>query len=598
MMYIGFPILSLIYLTIFLVVYYSKKRINLFENKIVSSLMIINAIGLVLELCCYLVLVFLKIQDTFIGTLILKIYIYYMYVFDWVLTGYICVLTDKKNISDNYNKKETFIKSLLIFMPIVLVGFIVTFFTKLNYYNIYPKYYTYGISADCLVYFTIVLAPFWIYRCIKITFIKKSRDFNIRIGTILLGILLVGIAGAMMQLVDRSMLIITSAHTVMLILMYFTIENPDMKLLEESYKAKEISDNANEEKTLFLYNMTQEIRNVTDKINDDTDIILDSKDYDEIYDSARDIKVNTSIFNNMTNDILDMSYVDASTIKVYNEKYNIKLLLKQIVNVYGDICKNKELKFVTNIDHDIPDNLYGDGISLKEVLNTILSNSVKYTEKGFIELSVNTITKGDICRLIITIEDSGIGIKSDDINKIKVDNKSLGKAYKMVTLMNGAMYITSDYGIGTKVKIILDQKIGEAIVSEVSKYDSNFDDISVLGVDDSESGLKIIEKLLKGTKIKLDLADNGRDCLDKIKIGKYDVILLDEELSQISGLDLMKKIKEIRNFKTPVILLTKDNSYEYNEEYIKNGFSDYLLKPIKKEELLVKIDKYTKKDNK
>lgn len=598
MLYIGFPILSFIYIVIFLVVYYSKKRVNLFENKIVSALMIINAIGLLLELGCYAVLVFFKNQDTSIGMAILKIYIYYMYVFDWILTGYICVLTNKKYETESFDKRKEFINSLSYFSPIVIVGFFVTFFTKLNYYNIHPKYYTYGTSADFLVYFTCILAPFWIYKCISVIKAKKSREYNIRIGTMLLGIILVGISGAMMQLVDRSMLIITSAHTIMLALIYFTIENPDMRLLQEAHKAKEISDSANEEKTLFVYNMAQEIRSITGKIDDDADIILDSKDYDEIHDTARDIKANTSKFTSMMNDILDVSTIDSANLKTYNSKYNVKNIIKQMVNVYGDICKNKELKFRTNIDHDIPEELYGDSINLKEVLNTVLSNSTKYTEKGYVELSVNTIIKNDICRLIFTIEDSGKGIKSEDINKIKIDNKSLSKANKLITMMNGTMLISSDYGIGTKVKIILDQKIGEVAETEVSKYESNFDNISILSVDDSEAGLKIIEKLLKGTKINLDIASNGKECIDKIKIGKYDLILLDEELSQISGLELMQKIKEIRNFNIPVILLTKDNSYEYNEEYLKIGFSDYILKPLKKEELLEKINKYTKEDKK
>ena len=156
------------------------------------------------------------------------------------------------------------------------------------------------------------------------------------------------------------------------------------------------------------------------------------------------------------------------------------------------------------------------------------------------------------------------------------------------------MLISSDYGVGTKVKIILDQKISEEENTEVSKYESTFDNISILAIDDSESGLKIIEKLLKGTKIKLDLASTGKECLDKIKIGKYDLILLDEELSQISGRELLIKMKEIRNFKTPVVLLTKDNSYEYNEEYSKMGFADYILKPLKKDGLLEIIEMYTK----
>ena len=417
---------------------------------------------------------------------------------------------------------------------------------------------------------------------------KYVPIFSLIVIMILLLILMIYDA-SLNYIINPSLILVTY-------IMFHTIENPDVKMLDELHKSKEISDNANEEKTLFLFNMTQEIREVTNKISEDANIILDSKDYDEIYDNARDIIARSNTFASATNDILDMSSVNATTIKIYNNKYSVKNIIKQMVNIYGDICKNKELKFITNIDHDIPDNLYGDGINLKEVLNTILSNSTKYTMKGFVELSVNTIIKNDICRLIFTIEDSGTGIKSEDINKIKVDNKSLSKANKLITMMNGTMLISSDYGVGTKVKVILDQKIGEEEQTEVSKYESVFDNIAILSVDDSESGLKIIEKLLKGTNIKLDLASTGKECLDKIKIGKYDLILLDEDLSQISGTELMQKIKEIRNFKTPVILLTKDNSYEYNEEYIKIGFVDYILKPLNKESLLEKINKYTKKD--
>ena len=428
---------------------------------------------------------------------------------------------------------------------------------------------------------------------------KNIKKLNNKKYIPLYMLILIGSLVLVVNMVNPSLnYIINPALIFIAFIMFHTIENPDAKFIEELHNAKEISDNANEEKTMFLYNMTQEIREVTNKINEDADIILDSKDYDEIYDVARDIKAKSNAFSSATNDILDMSSVDATTIKIYNNKYNVKNIIKQLVNVYNDICKNKEIKFRTNIDHDIPDSLYGDGINLKEVLNTVLSNSTKYTDKGYVELSVNTIIKNDICRLIFTIEDSGKGIKSEDINKIKIDNKSLAKANKMITLMNGTMLISSDYGIGTKVKVIIDQKIAEEEVTEVSKYESTFNNVSILSVDDSESGLKIIEKLLKGTNVKLDLASTGKECLDKIKIGKYDLILLDEELSQISGIELMEKIKEIRNFKTPVILLTKDNSYEYNEEYTKSGFVAYLLKPLKKEELLLKIDKYTKKDKK
>ena len=295
----------------------------------------------------------------------------------------------------------------------------------------------------------------------------------------------------------------------------------------------------------------------------------------------------------MTNEILDISQVDSSNIKTYNNTYNIKNILKQLINVYSDLCKNKDLKFNTNIDHSVPEILYGDGIGLKEVLNAILNNSVKYTNKGFVELNINTIIKNDICRLIITIEDSGIGIKSEEINNIKNNNTSLSNANKLITLMHGAMLISSSYGVGTKIKLILDQKIEIPRDKVIDKYEKVLDEIKLLAVDDSEAGLKIIEKLLKGTKINLRKAKTGKECIDKIKTNKYDLILLDEELSQITANELIVKLKEIRNFKTPVVLLTKDNSYEYNEEYLKQGFIGYMLKPLKKDIFINEINKYS-----
>ena len=380
-------------------------------------------------------------------------------------------------------------------------------------------------------------------------------------------------------------------------LMFFTIENPDMKLLEEVHKSKEISDAANEEKTLFLYNMTQEIRKTTEYINANADMILDSDSLDDDKDCAREIKGITSKFNSMTNELFDVSKLDAASIKVYNNKYNVKNILKEIVTVYNKICKEVDLDFRVNIDHDVPEVMYGDSISLKEVLNIILDNSVKYTRDGFIEFNVNTIIKNDVCRLIITIEDNGIGIKSEDINKMKIEDKSLSKANKLVTLMNGAMMISSNYGYGTKVKIILDQKVEFDVNETVAKYEEIYEDIKILMVDDNDSGIKIIDKLIKGSNIKMDFATNGKECINKIKAyDKYNIILLDEQLSQISALELIKKIKGIKNFNIPVLLLTKDNSYEYNDEFKKLGFSDYLLKPIKKDDLINKINEYAKKD--
>ena len=579
---------SLIILVILSIVFFLKKRMHRTEDNVYGGILISSILTIIIGLLLGLAISSNSLMyKEFIVTVLNKGYLYGIFFVISLFAYYTYYVSSKKNEKEI---KKTF-KKILFFdvINLIIISSLPLEIKEINGVTT-TEGLTFGYS---FLMFTIIYI---------IMTIMVLRDFKNIKNKKYIPILLLVFASLVLNVVmttnpDMNYLL-NPIFVINIMIMYFTIENPDIRMIEELHEAKLISDNANEEKTLFLFNMTQEIREVTNKINDDTDIILNSKDYEEIHDSARDIKAITSNFSSATNEILDMSSVDSTTIKIYSNKYNVKNLIKQLVNVYGDICKNKELKFRTNIDHDIPEELYGDGINLKEVLNTILSNSTKYTTKGYIEFSVNAIIKNDICRLIFTIEDSGMGIKSEDINKIKIENKSLSKANKLITLMNGTMLISSDYGVGTKVKVILDQKIGETEETEVSKYESVFDNIDILSVDDSESGLKIIEKLLKGTNIKLDLASTGKECLDKIKIGKYDLILLDEDLSQISGPELMQKIKEIRNFKTPVILLTKDNSYEYNEEYLKIGFVDYILKPIKKEELLAKINKYTKKDKK
>ena len=586
-MYTGifFTIEAMFYIILLMIMYFGKTRFKSDENNLYSVLIMISFIELSLELVLDFVGPFYN-QLPLISYSVAKIYCVLLQFWITNMCLYVMVVTlNIRKKTNLINKiKKIFYASLIVFIILI-----VTLPIKFNYDGMVA--YTSGMSVNVVYISSFIFSSIGLV-CILLNKMQMKNKKFIPMITFLI----IGGVGSFLQFEKPGLLLAVPIHAFITFLMYFTIENPDMKLIEELHNSKEISDSANEEKTLFLYNMTQEIRSITKKIDDDADIILDSKDWEETHDKARDIKSNTSRFTNMTNDILDVGSIDETNLKIYNSKYSIKNIIKQLVNVYGDICKNKELKFITNIDHDIPETLYGDSINLKEVLNTILENSIKYTEKGFIEFDVNTIVKNDICRLIFTIEDSGIGIKSDNINKIKLENKSLAKANQLITVMNGTMLISSDYGVGTKVKIILDQKIEISEDKVTTKYESSLEKVEVLAIDDSEAGLKILDKLLKDTNIILDKSNNGKDSLEKIRVSKYDLILLDEELTSISGKELLIKIKEIRNFNTPVILLTKDNNYEYNEEYKNEGFTDYVLKPLKRNILLEVINKYTKKD--
>ena len=576
-----------VFLALLFVVLFSKKRINSEENKYFKTLLIANGISYVIEITLQMIVRKIGIYNPLVDVFV-KLYLVSIFTWFTFFSIYTFIVCLNKKDENKYIKKFNNIRNINLI--IWVIGLLVLFSLPFEKYYELNEMYAYGIAVDALKLFLGSYMLVWLI--LLITNLKKLKDKKyLPIFLVLLCIVIMVI----IQTINPSILITNMVGTFICYAMYFTIENPDMKLLQELHNSKEISDNANEEKTLFIYNLTQDIRNISNAIDDDADYILDSKNLDETYECARNIKFNSAKFITMTNEILDISQVDSSNIKTHNNKYSIKNILKQIINVYGDLCKNKDLKFITNIDHDVPEILYGDGIGLKEVLTTILNNSVKYTNKGFIELNINTIIKNEICRLIITIEDSGIGIKSEDINNIKNSDTSLSQANKLITLMHGAMLISSSYGLGTKIKIILDQKMEVIKNPEIDKYNEIIDNIKVLAVDDSEAGLKIIEKLLKGTKINLTKATTGKECIDKIKVNKYDLILLDEELSQITANELILKIKEIRNFNVPVVLLTKDNSYEYNEEYLKQGFVGYIIKPLKKEIFIQKIIEYSKR---
>ena len=593
-----FTLCSFFYSLMLTIIYFKRKNVKTIETKIYSSLIITNILNVSLAVMCYFTILY-KDMMPFINDLISKTLLLLFITWELFFTGYVIVIT-RKNKEKNY--KEIYKKSRpLLAVLYILISFIV-YVLPLYYHNENKIVYSYGPSANFIYALTAILIITWIILIIKNYQILKSRKCIPVVLFIVLTLIVVVI-----QKQNPGLLLITATETFITIIMYFTIENPDMKMLDEVHKAKVISDNANEEKTLFLYNMTNEIRGITKDIDKETDNILDETDnkkidVEEINNSARNIKGSTAKFTTMTNEILDISSIDSASVRIYNEKYNIKRLLKELVGIYKPKAQNKNLDFRVSIASDIPEYLYGDGINLKKVLTIILDNSIKYTNNGYIEFNINTIIKGDIVRLIISVEDSGIGMKAEDINKIftkkqeREDNHNLNNnlynAKRLITLMNGTIVPSSSYGSGTTMKIILDQKY-DTIDTDINKYDNIYDKKKVLLIDDSPSSEKLFNKILSGTNIELTSVKLGKEGLEKIRNKeKYDLILLDEELEPQNGHIIMRKLLEIRNFNTKVILLTKDNKYDYDDSYLQEGFTDYIIKSSDKEEILNKMNKY------
>jgi len=596
-----FTIYSLFYSVLLNIVYFARKRLVTFENKIFEKLMITNLIGVILAIGSYFTIVNIDKYPIF-NVIVSKGYIVYLLTWITLFSVYIFAIS----IDDSKNRKKKINRIIKGFSILYVIFLIVIIIKPLYYHNAGGAVYSYGPSANVMYVVSSVYIAIWIVRLI-INY-KKIRDKKY---LPIFAFMLLGVVVIIIQKSHPELLLMTSMETFIVFLMYHTIENPDMKILEEVHRAKEISDNANEEKTMFLYNMTNEIRNITKDIDYSADEILDETsnkkvDVEVINDAAREIKGSTAKFTTMTNEILDINSIDSASIKIYNDKYNVKLIIKELVTVYSKKCNVKNIDFRPSIASDIPEYLYGDSVGLKQVLDIILDNSVKYTSSGYIEFNVNTIIKNNIARLIITVEDSGTGMKADDIIKVfnkKNDhnedslnlNNNLYNAKALITLMGGTIIPSSIYGTGTTMKIVLDQKVAKEADEKLDKYEEVYDKKKILLVDDNISTEKIVSKLLKDTNIELDYVSLGKEALDKIRgKEKYDLILLDEVMDPLDGVTVMKKFKDIRNFKTNVILLTRNNEYEYNEEYLKYGFSGYLLKPISKDKLFEIIDKYLK----
>ena len=547
-MNVEFLILYALILSITLnIMYFIRKHINSNEAKIFSKILFSNLLGLMLELMC--IYMSNKFSPTSLPAIIFtRAYLIYLITYLLFMTLYnyvLCYTTEKQKKLEHYKKLRNI--SYTIYAVCVVVCMALPLQTE--------KGYAIGPAVNFVYLCSTICINVWFIPMIKNRKIIEHKKF-VPLYIFILLIIIV----AIIQRIYPQATLITIVEFLIVFIMYHTIENPDMKMLDEVHKAKVISDNANEEKTLFLYNMT--------------------------------------------NEILDISSIDSASVRIYNEKYNIKRLLKEIVGMYKSKAQNKNLDFRVSIASDIPEYLYGDGINLKKVLTIILDNSIKYTNNGYIEFNINTIIKGDIVRLIISVEDSGIGMKAEDINKIftkkqeREDNHNLNNnlynAKRLITLMNGTIVPSSSYGSGTTIKIILDQKY-DTIDTDINKYDNIYDKKKVLLIDDSPSSEKLFNKILSGTNIELTSVKLGKEGLEKIRSKeKYDLILLDEELEPQNGHIIMRKLLEIRNFNTKVILLTKDNKYDYDDSYLQEGFTDYIIKSSDKKEMLNKINKYLK----
>lgn len=583
-------------------IYFSKKHIKSGETKVFSILLVINFVGLLLELISAFI-GFNFPPNSFISIFFTKMYLIYLMSFLLYMTLYIyiiCYVTSKKPKVKYYNK----LKKLSYFIFLVCV--IIMLFLNINT----NRGYATGDAINFVYICSAIVLIIWFIPYLKN---RKIIEFKKILPLALFMILISFIS--LIQKVIPHITITTSMEFLIIFIMYHTIENPDIKMIEQLNIAKQEADRANNAKSEFLSNMSHEIRTPLNAIVGFSSALAEEDISGDAKSEVDDILMASQSLLEIVNGILDISKIEANKLEIINTEYSFKKIEEELVSLTKARIGDKPLEFRTKFDSTIPEILYGDHARLKQIILNLLTNAVKYTKEGYVEFKVDCLKKGDVCRLIISVEDTGIGIKRENISKlfskferlevekeITIEGTGLGLAItkKLVELMHGKIVVQSVYGKGSRFTVAIDQRIvvhantKEQVESEV-KDEKNIDVSGkrVLIVDDNMLNLKVASRLLQPYDLDIDTASSGQECIDRINNGiLFDLILCDDMMPKMSGTKTLHKLKETPNFKIPVVALTANAISGMKDKYLKEGFDDYLSKPIEKDELNRVIAKF------
>ena len=633
-LFAGFFLTSLL-----LLVFISKKRVRSFENRIFFILTIANFIGFISEIFLQIAVRLLGAENI-IGLLLGRLYLIYILAWMGVFSIYTFLVTRRTKENEPTNQgipidktRQYKIMRLKHIIFIIITGIISLILPMLIYFK-ENEMYSYGAAVDFAKAISAIYVIIWIVRLVfNYKMMREKKVLPILVTIFLL------LANVILQTINPTVLIATFTMMYTCYVLFFTIENPDLKMLHEMALAKDMAEKASRAKSDFLSSMSHEIRTPLNAIVGLSQLNEDVETLEESKANSKDIVNASKTLLEIVGNVLDMSKIESGNIEITDCDYNPYETFDNVTKIIDYRFKEKNLQLNVKIAPDLPNVLFGDSANIKKVLLNLLTNAVKYTSEGHVDFVVNCINKDNVCRLIISVEDTGRGIKPEQIDKLFTKFNRLEKDMNTTTegtglglaitkhimeLMGGNVTVQSVYGSGSKFTITLNQRIKSINESNnKDKFKENAIDIDklklidtdsepntintelkekinlldfsgkkILLIDDNNLNLKVAARLLKNYKCEMVEASSGQECIDKINNGeKFDLLFADIMMPNMSGTEMLKILKD-RGYSVPIVALTADVDVNAKDKYISAGFDDYIGKPIKIQELEKVLKKF------
>ena len=580
--------------------FFSTGRKENKSSKWFAALLIVSFVQITFDSISVYTVNHLEMVPEIVNRWVHNFYMGFMLLIFYVAFKYLEALIEEEIGDKVHRLKFTFVPLILVCIGVI--------FLPLHYIETPEGNYSHGPAA-IMLYVGVIVYLILIIRLL----IRHGKDIPPKKKKVVFISMLSEIVVGLYQSVVPTALITCLGVALVNLGIYFTVENPDAVLVDLLAKERKRADVANQAKTNFLANMSHEIRTPINAVLGMNEMILRESKDTNVREYARDVQGAANSLLSIINDILDITKIEAGKLTTLDVEYDFSSLIHDVTNMISFKAKAKELDFKVDIDENIPSRMLGDDIRIRQILVNLLNNAVKYTHEGEVSLEVRRLPNDEEDRAVISflVKDTGIGIKEEDIEKLfkpferieekrnrKIEGTGLGMSIVMqlLSMLNSKLTVTSEYGKGSEFSFLLEMEIIDAepigkladrieASNQEYEYQISFEapDAKVLVVDDNPMNRRVFISLLKDTKIQIDEAQSGMECLEKVQETTYDIIFMDHMMPEMDGIETLQAMKKLGDYpckETPVVILTANAIVGAKEKYLAKGFDAFLSKPI------------------